>query len=190
MGQGTHVLAGLLPDAYDFGRFSAITDAGGGDGTLLAAILRRHTGPRGVLFDTAEGSTDAGAVLDQAGVATRCAVGVGDFFTTVPAGSDVVLLRSVLHDWDDGRHDDPRHCRRALLDGGRLLVVEPVLPDTVDGTVPPLMYLSDLNMMVNLGGQERTRAEFDALLDDSGFALAGVTPLPPSGFCLLEAIPR
>jgi hypothetical protein len=71
-----------------------------------------------------------------------------------------------------------------------LLVVEPVLPDTVDGSVPALMYLSDLNMMVNLGGQERTRAEFDVLLDNSGFTVATATPLPPSGFWLLEAVPR
>ncbi|MEU4449059.1 methyltransferase [Actinosynnema sp. NPDC050801] len=191
MSQGTHTVAGLLPDAYDFGRFGSVVDVGGGDGTLLAAILRRHTGLRGVLLDTAEGSGGAGVVLQDAGVSQRCTVAVGDFFTDVPAGSDAVLLKSILHDWDDERATTILgHCRRALPDDGCLLVVEPVLPDTADGTVPPLMYLSDLNMMVNLGGQERTRAEFATVLHDSGFTLTGVTPLPPSGFRLLEALPR
>ncbi|KOX34179.1 methyltransferase [Saccharothrix sp. NRRL B-16348] len=190
MSQGTHVVSGLLPDAYDFGRFRSVTDVGGGDGTLLAAILRRHTGLHGVLFDTAEGSTGTRDVLDGAGVAPRCEVAVGDFFAAVPSGSDVVLLKSILHDWDDERAATILgHCRRALPDDGRLLVVEPVLPDAVDGTILPVMYLSDLNMMVNLGGQERARAEFETLLGDSGFALTRITPLPPSGFCLLEAVP-
>jgi hypothetical protein len=146
---------------------------------------------RGVLFDTAGGTTGTRDVLDSAGVAPRCEVAVGDFFTAVPSGSDVVLLKSILHDWDDERAATILgHCRRALPEEGRLLVVEPVLPDAVDGTILPVMYLSDLNMMVNLGGQERTRAEFETLLGDSGFALTGITPLPPSGFCLLEAVPR
>lgn len=191
MSQGTHVVSGLLPDAYDFGRLGSVMDVGGGDGTLLAAVVRRHTGLRGVLFDSAEGSAGAGAVFDDAGVTERCTIAVGDFFTDVPAGAEAVLIKSVLHDWDDERATTILgHCRRALPDEGRLLVVEPVLPDTVDGTAPPVMYLSDLNMMVNLGGRERTRAEFEALLTGSGFTLTDVTPLPPSGFCLLEAVPR
>ncbi|GAB2831581.1 hypothetical protein GCM10027200_33860 [Lentzea nigeriaca] len=46
----------------------------------------------------------------------------------------------------------------------RLLVIEPVLPDAVQDAASPAVYLSDLNMLVNLGGKERTRAEFEALL--------------------------
>ena len=37
--------------AYDFSTFNMIVDIGGGTGNLLAAILTRHPGVRGVLFD-------------------------------------------------------------------------------------------------------------------------------------------
>ncbi|MFI9815846.1 methyltransferase [Saccharothrix variisporea] len=189
MSQGTHVAAAVLPGAYDFGRFTTVADVGGGDGTLLAAILGRHENLRGVLFDTAEGSAQAADVLATAGLADRCEIRAGDFFESAPGGVDAMVLKSVLHDWDDERATTIlRNCREALPDGGRLLVVEPVLPEAVADAVTPVMYLSDLNMLVNLGGQERTREEFEALARGAGFAVADVVPLPPSGFCLVEAV--
>lgn len=36
------------------------------------------------------------------------------------------------------------------------------------------MFLSDLNMMVKIGGRERTRADFAALLREAGFRLSAV----------------
>jgi hypothetical protein len=190
MSQSTHVAAAVLPGAYDFSRFEAVMDVGGGDGTLIAAILSRHEGLRGVLFDTEEGSARAGDVLGGAGVSSRCAIRTGDFFDAVPGEADAVMLKSVLHDWDDERATTIlRHCRKALPEHGRLLVVEPVLPEAVQDAAWPLVYLSDLNMLVNLGGKERTRAEFEALLSGSGFTVSEVVPLPPSGFCLIEAVP-
>lgn len=189
MSQGTHVTAAVLPGAYDFGRFAAIADVGGGDGTLLAAILGRHENLRGVLFDTAEGSARAGDVFAAAGLADRCEIRTGDFFGSVPGGVDAIVLKSVLHDWDDERATTIlRNCREALPDDGRLLVVEPVLPEAVADVVAPVIYLSDLNMLVNLGGKERTRDEFEVLLRGAGFAVEDVVPLPPSGFCLVEAV--
>jgi hypothetical protein len=53
------------------------------------------------------------------------------------------------------------------------------------------MYLSDLNMMVNLGGRVRTRSDFEQLCERAGFAMQTVTPLPPPvGSSVLEATPR
>ncbi|WUI02753.1 methyltransferase [Spirillospora sp. NBC_00431] len=83
-----------------------------------------------------------------------------------------------------------RNVRRAIPGHGRLLIIEPVLPDTVDSALPAVMYLSDLNMLVNVGGRERTRADFHDLCQDAGFALTNVTPLPaPNGFSVIEAAP-
>ncbi|MEV0678536.1 methyltransferase [Actinosynnema sp. NPDC050436] len=190
MSQGARLVAGLLPDAYDFGRFTSITDVGGGDGTLLTAVLRRYEGLRGVVFDTADGSAQAGAKLAASGVAERCTVSVGDFFAAGPDPTDAVLLKSILHDWDDERCTTIlTHCRRALPPDGRLLVVEPVLPGAAADATTPVSYLSDLNMLVNVGGQERTRAEFEALLTGAGFTVAEFVPLPPSEFHLIEAVP-
>jgi predicted O-methyltransferase YrrM len=191
MSQGTRATAAALPAAYDFGRFGTVVDVGGGDGTLLAAVLRAHPTCRGVLHDTPEGLAQARETLERAGVEDRCELRTGDFFASVPDGGDLYLLKSVIHDWDDERAATIlRHCRDALPEHGRVLVVEPVLRPTVDGSTPPVMYLTDLNMLVNVGGRERTRAEFETLLDRAGLTVTAVTPLPPPlAFSLIEAAP-
>lgn len=191
MSQGTLATASMLPGNYDFARFRVIVDIGGGDGTLIAGILRANQALAGVLFDTAAGIAQAGEILQRADVADRCIVRTGDFFAGVPEGGDLYLLKSVVHDWDDDRAATILgHCRRVMPDHGRVLIVEPVLPDTVDATTPALMYLSDLNMLVNVGGRERTRADFEKLCQRSGFTLTSITPLPPPvAFCAIEARP-
>jgi O-methyltransferase domain len=52
---------------------------------------------------------------------------------------------------------------------GRLLLVEVVVPDDDDHCFSKLL---DLNMMVMMGGPERTRAEFAGLLNTAGFSLS------------------
>ncbi|MBN9743466.1 methyltransferase [Amycolatopsis sp. A1MSW2902] len=179
MGQGTREVAATLPQHYDFSRFETVLDIGGGDGTMLSAILGEHPTLRGILFDTAEGGAQAAENFRAAGVAGRCTVETGDFFTAVPDGADLHLLKSVVHDWpDDQVVTILRHCRRALPDDGRLLIVESVLPDTVDGN-DPYAYLNDLNMLVNLGGRERTQADFERVCARAGFTVTGVTRLLP-----------
>ncbi|MGH3995637.1 MAG: methyltransferase, partial [Pseudonocardiaceae bacterium] len=165
---------------------------GGGDGTLLAAILRENPRLRGILFDTAAGSAESSVRLGDAGVAQRCRVEVGDFFARVPAGAQLYLLKSVVHDWDDDRAATILgHCRSVIPDEGRLLLIEPVPPETVDPEGGPGPYLTDLNMLVNVGGRERTRTDFEALLTRSGFTLTRIRSLPsPQVFQLIEAAPE
>lgn len=191
MGQGTAGVAAVLPQHYDFGRFGTIMDVGGGDGTLLSAILREHAGPQGVLYDTVEGSAQAGATFRAAEVADRVTVQTGDFFAAVPGGADLYLLKSIVHDWSDDQVTTILgHCRKVIPRDGRLLILEPVLPEVVDNTMPPFAYLSDLNMMVNVGGRERTRADFEQVCTRAGFTVTAVTQLPPPAmFSIIEATP-
>ena len=81
--------------------------------------------------------------------------------------------------------------RRAIADTGRLLLVEKMLPPTVDGSMPPHVYVDDLNSIVSLDGRLRTEPEYRALLEAAGFEL-GVHPLPSAsdGYVLVEARPR
>lgn len=192
MAQGTRTTAEVLPGSYDFSRHTTVVDIGGGNGTLIAAVLRAHPGLRGKLLDTEKGIAEAQETLAQAGVADRCSLHPGDFFAEVPAGGDVYMLKSVLHDWyDEECATILRNTRAVIPDDGRLLMVERLLPDTVDPAAPgaPLIYLADLNMLTNVGGQERTRAEFAALCERTGFRLTDVTPLPPGEYNLIEAVP-
>jgi hypothetical protein len=190
MRQGTRLAAQVVPRAFDFGRFATVADVGGGDGTLIAAILSAHPGLRGLLYDTVEGIAQADATLTAAGVGERCDRVTGDFFASVPAGADVYLLKSILHDWDDERSATIlRHIRSVIPPHGRLLIVDAVLPDVVDPELSALGHLGDLNMLVQLGGKERTRGDFATLCAVTGFELADVTGLAPARFSLVEAVP-
>lgn len=191
MSQGTRLTAATVPHHFDFGRFSTLVDIGGGDGTLLASVLREHPKLQGVLFDTAEGLAQAPRRLAQEGLTKRVALETGDFFASAPAGGDLYLLKSIIHDWDDERCAAVlRHIRDVIPDHGSLLIVEPVLPATVPTDPRGGVYLSDLNMLVNVGGRERTADDFAALCTAGGFALRSVTPLPaPDIFQIVEASP-
>ena len=152
--------------AYDFTGAGLIIDVGGGNGALLAAILGRHSAVRGLLFD--QEAVVAGAAQALNDLAGRVDVQSGSFFDGVPSGGDVYLLSLILHDWDD------EHCRSILTNirtamgpQKRLLVIERILGEP--GPPNSMTSLSDINMMVNLHGRERTRAEFTALLKASGF---------------------
>jgi O-methyltransferase domain/Dimerisation domain len=160
--------------AYDFSRFERIADIGGGQGALLAAILAANPAARGVLFDLPHVVATAAPVLAAAGVDHRCEVVGGNMLESVPAGCAAYLMKFILHDWNDA--DGTRilqTCRGAMRSDARLLVIDRFVgPPNED----PAVKLSDLNMLVGPGGQERTREEFAALFRASGFRLAEVVP--------------
>ena len=171
---------------YDFSGARTVVDVGGGHGALLAAVLAANPQARGVLFDQPQVVAGAAGVLGEAGVADRCAVVGGSFFEEVPAGGDLYLLTSIVHDWDDAQAAAIlRTCRRATAPGARVVLVEHVI---APGNAPDPGKFSDLNMLVMLGGQERTAAEFAALYGVAGFQLTRIIPTA-AGVSLIEGQP-
>jgi hypothetical protein len=157
---------------YDFSRCAHVIDVGGGNGRLLAEILKKHAAARGTLFDLPHAVEHARAMLAREGLDGRSACTAGDFFEAVPSGGDLYLLKCIVHDWEDEKAIAIlRSCRRAMAKDARLLLAEAVLLPGNDACLGKLM---DVNMLVIHGGLERTRAEFAALLEKSGFALAQV----------------
>ncbi|MSQ58568.1 MAG: methyltransferase [Betaproteobacteria bacterium] len=168
-GYAAHVHAAVV-DAYDFSNAGLIVDVGGGQGTLLAAILEAAPHASGLLVDRAEVLSGADAVLDH--VAGRCATQAGDFFTGVPSGGDIYVLSTVLHDWNDADAITIlRHIREAMQDNGRVLVVEHVVPA---GNEPHPSKFIDLEMMLVTGGKERTAEEYEFLLASAGLFLGRI----------------
>jgi hypothetical protein len=173
-----------LADGYDFGRFSTLADLGGGDGSLLAAVLVRHPRLRGVLFDLPHVVADAGSTLEKAGVADRCEISAGSFFDHVPAGCEAYLLKSILHDWDDASSlRILEQVRDAAGPETALLIVERTLDEHRAGAVAAM---SDLNMMVMTGGAERTITEWRTLTDACSFELTGTVDIG-GGWSVIEA---
>ena len=176
MAERTAAYATSLADAYDFSDVRTIVDLGGGNGTLLIEILRRHSHLTGVLFETPTVAARADAVLDATDIADRCQVVAGDFFQQVPDKADCYVLANVLHDWDDKRSIEIlRNCRRAMSRAGRVLIVERLIPE--DGSDPTATLLSDVNMLIMTGGEERTNAQYGQLLAASGLTIGHVLPV-------------
>jgi SAM-dependent methyltransferase len=184
-------VATTLSEKYDFSRFSTVVDVGGGDGTLLTAILKCYPHLHGVVFDTVEGVAQAADTVKAAGLSERCTVTAGDVFDSLPVGADLYLLKSVIHMWDDDRAATIlERCRAVLPPHGRLLIIEPILPETVYVDASENLYLTDLHMLGVVGGKERTRTDFEQLCTRSGFTVSMSFRLAPQvDFCLIDAAP-
>jgi hypothetical protein len=169
-------VAEAIVSAYSFAEFGTLIDVGGGHGLLLASVLRANPLLRGVLYDLPEVVADAGNVLEAAGVAPRCRIEGGDFFRDVPIGGDAYMLKSIIHDWDDERCTTIlTHCRDRMRPGGKVLLIECVIPQ---GNDPHPGKLLDLEMLVvTHGGKERTESEFRALFGKAGLKLDRVVQL-------------
>jgi hypothetical protein len=96
----------------------------------------------------------------------------GDFFESVPAGVDAYVLRFILHDWADAEAAAILgSLRRAMKPTARLILVELVIPE---GAAFHFGKWTDLQMLVCIGGRERTETEYRALLSAAGFDLQEV----------------
>ena len=175
--------------AYDFGSFGRLVDVAGGHGLLLTGILRAAPRLQAVLLDRPPVVERARERLVAAGLAGRCEFVAGDFFEAVPPGGDAYVLSRVVHDWDDeAAVHILTNCRRAMGQGGTLLLVEAVLPERARER--PAAIRMDLHMLALLHGRERTVAEYERLLGAAGFRLGRVVSIEsPAGVSLIEAVP-
>ena len=175
MSERTAAYAPSVADTYDFSDVRTVADLGGGTGTLLVEILRRHR--------TSAASCSRPRLLPPA--PTPCsprptwptAASCWPETSSSPSPPrDCYLLANVLHDWDDARSFDIlRNCRQAMSGAGRVLIVERLIPE--DGTDPVPTLLSDINMLVLTGGRERTNAEYSQLLTTADLQLGSVQPV-------------
>lgn len=167
----SHEAAAIL-EAYDFSDARSVVDIGGGQGGLLAALLRAHPKLTGTLFDLPSVVAGAEAALDEMGIAERARILAGDFFDEAPAGADLYVMKGVLHNWDDA---DARRilatCRAAMAPASRLLAIERVVPE---GNAPAEAKLFDIDMLVVAGGRERTEPEHRRLFEQAGLSLTRV----------------
>jgi hypothetical protein len=186
MAEQTAASVEAILSAYSFAGIREVVDVGGGHGALVAGVLQSYADLRGILFDTPEVVASAAPLLTRAGVTDRCKVMSGDFFDAVPTGADLYALKFILHDWSDTHCIQIlRNCAHAMASGGRVLVVEHVVPEE---SGPSFSKFMDINMLVlTTGGQERTRQEFIRLFAAAGLQLQRLVPTA-IGLCLLECV--
>jgi hypothetical protein len=163
-------------DAYDYTGINTLVDIGGGNGTVLKAVLGRHPNIKGILYDLPGVIERAKANLAEAGLSSRCQTIAGSFFEAAPPGGDAYQMRHIIHDWTDEQcHTILSHIRKVIPKTGRLLVIEMVIKPRNE--FQPAKWL-DLNMLVMPGGRERTEAEYRDLYAKAGFKLERIVATP------------
>jgi SAM-dependent methyltransferase len=183
--------------ACDLGGVRTVVDVGGGDGGLLARVLRAQPQARGVLVDLPAAAAQAKERLSRAGLDGRVELVEGSFFDVMPAGGDAYVLCRVLHNWPDGEAAALlRRIREVMAPGGRVIVLEDLVqpadgPGGATEAGQPGAEIMDLLILLMLSGCDRTQAEYTGLLAQAGFAVTAVHP-PPRGRSVesaIEAVP-
>ena len=170
----SHQSMGPVLQAYGFSTAGRIADIAGGYGHLLATILAANPNAKGVLFDLPAVLDGATEMLERHGVTDRVQLVEGDFFASIPVRADIYMLKHIIHDWyEDKCQTILRNIRENMPDDGKVLIIEAVVPE---GNEPHFGKIGDLEMLVSPGGVERTAAEFQQLLADSGFRLNRIIP--------------
>ncbi|KAJ5726579.1 uncharacterized protein N7483_007936 [Penicillium malachiteum] len=107
-----------------------------------------------------------------------------DFFDEQPVkGARAYNLRTVLHDWPDAQaRQILARLREAMAPDSLLLINETLLPES---KIALSSAQADLTMMVSFAPLERTKAQFERLLNESGFDLVNVWM--PQGFTASSA---
>jgi SAM-dependent methyltransferase len=166
---------GLAPilNVYDFSKYPAITDIGGGEGFLLANILQINPRCKGILFDTPQALVKAPEMLARHEATLRTTLVPGDFFHSVPPESDLYILKNIIHNWGDEQSVLLlKNIRKAMNPASRLLIIEMVVPF---GNEPSLAKLLDIQMMATMpGGLERTAVQYQDLLEQAGLKLTKI----------------
>jgi hypothetical protein len=158
-----------IAQSYDFGTFETLVDLGGGHGSLLTTILNAHPVKEGILFDLP-------SVVEQVQIDSelqdRMRTFGGTFFEGVPP-ADSYIMKQVLHDWDDNVCISIlQQCRASLHPGGKILVADRVISD--EEPFSAFNKIWDVLMSTVVGGQERTREDFNRIFNAAGLHLTRV----------------
>jgi hypothetical protein len=146
--------------ALEWREGEVVVDVGGGNGALLAELIRRRPELRGIVLDLPE------TVRDEAVLGDRIEFVAGSFFDSVPEG-DAYLLSGILHDWpDENAVRILRTIRAAAPPHGRLLINESVIRPGNDADGAKWL---DLLMLALAGGRERDEAQWRELFSSTGW---------------------
>lgn len=167
----------LIAQLIDTTGVKVVADIGGAQGALLHVLLQQHPDLRGIVFERPAVVESALAETAKQGLSDRVEVIGGDFFQSVPSAG-LFLLKQVLHDWNDEQSIVLlRTIKAAMQPGSRLLIIEQIVGDPSN---PGFAAMMDMNMLAIVPGQERSLAEYDALITAAGLRRTGTSSAGPT----------
>ncbi|QOV91825.1 methyltransferase [Humisphaera borealis] len=153
-----------------------LLDVGGGTGIYSLALLRANPSLKAIIWDRPEVLKVAREFAEEHQLLDRVELRAGDMFAgEVPQGCDAILLSNILHDWDIPECNVlVRRLAGALPPGGRLLIHDVFLNDTMDGPLPLALYSAALFSVTE--GRAYSAAEYGAMLTSAGLTPEPVVP--------------
>ncbi|CAI0458430.1 unnamed protein product [Linum tenue] len=153
----------------------SLVDVAGGTGNMAKAVAKAFPGMSCTVLDlphVVSGLEDGGNNVKYV---------AGDMFESIPA-ADAVLLKWIMHDWDDEKCVKIlRKCRTAVTGEGKdgqVIIIDMVLGNqSLDEKLRGVQYAFDMEMMVSLTGKERSEEEFAKLFFDAGFSSYHINPI-------------
>ncbi len=171
--------------AYDFSGIQRLVDVGGGQGRLLAGIMRKYPQLKGVLLDMPHVLEGAESLFENHGISNNLEIIAGSFFDIMPEDCDGYILKNILHNFDDEKSVEIlKKIRSAISPKGRLIIIEMIIPKF---NKPSYAKLFDLQMLLGSdGSKERTEEEYMEIFNKAGFELSRTVDLV-SPFSVIEA---
>ncbi len=169
-------VAPVLAERLPMDGVSRLLDIGGGTGIYSIALLQKHPQLRAIVLDHAEVLKVAVEMAASYGVADRLELRAGDMFADpLPSDCEAILLSNILHDWDVPQcRQLVKRCADALPTGGRLLIHDVFLNDTLDGPLPLALYSAALFTLTE--GRAYSQAEYRGWLTEAGLRPSEMTP--------------
>ncbi|MDT0300941.1 methyltransferase [Streptomonospora wellingtoniae] len=173
LGSGVGWDAELIIDSYPWKSATHVTDVGGGTGSLLIELLRKHGHLNGRVVDLPNAVAAARRRLAAAGLDSRGEATEASFFDRIPTGSDVYLLSAILADWtDEEAQRILRTVAEAAAPDGRVLLSEVNLPEAGAATDDPASTAADLYISATVTTPARTTSELVRIAEGAGLQLS------------------
>lgn len=165
-----HANTALL-EAFDFGRFTHVVDAGGGDATNALALARRFPHLRVTVFDSASVCRLAQANIERAGLGDRVFTWAGDFRTDpFPPGIDAVLYCHIATIWSLKHNRELfRKTHDALPAGGALLLFNMMADDDERGPLSTALGSPYFLAIATGEGKLHPWKDYERCLNEAGF---------------------
>lgn len=161
--------AAAVMSAFSFNKYKHVVDVGGGLGFFLSTILAKYSTLQGTLFDLPQVVNGSGNMQENKDISDRLKIVSGSFFEAIPDGGDLYILKNILHGWsDENSVNILKNIRKVMPEDGRLMIIEIIIENK---NKPSWGKMTDIFMMAGLGGRERTRSEYQDLLDRAGYRI-------------------
>ncbi len=160
-------------DLYDFSSTKVIMDVGGGIGCLLEKILTNNSHiEKGILFELTSVTEHAKNEIISNSIKQKVEFVSGNFLEEIHPRADTIVISRILHDWDDETAIKIlKNIHDALEHDGQLLIFEMVIPEDPEHDIGVSL---NFNLLVNVGGKERTNQEFENIFKIAGFGIRSI----------------